>query len=85
MYSDGLRAGLPGFDPWQGQEIFIFFIPSRPALGFTQPSIPWVLEALPPRLKRTGSEADHSPQSTTEVKNGGAISPLTHTSPLSGA
>jgi hypothetical protein len=32
--------------------------------------------ALSPNLKRPGPEADHSPPSTTEIKNGGAIPPL---------
>jgi hypothetical protein len=30
------------------------------------------------RVKRPGREADHSPPSSAEVKNGGAISPLLH-------
>lgn len=33
QYSDGLRSGHPGFDFWQGQEIFLFCTASRPALG----------------------------------------------------
>jgi hypothetical protein len=82
IYSDGLRAGGPGFDSWLGHEIFLFSTSSRPALLSTQPPIQWVLEALYPGVKRSGSEADHSPQSTTEVKKGGAISPLTQTSSL---
>jgi hypothetical protein len=32
--------------------------------------------ALLPGIKRPGLEADHSPPSTAEVKNGGAIPPL---------
>jgi hypothetical protein len=31
-------------------------------------------------VKRPGREADHSPPSSTEVKNGGAIPPLPHIS-----
>jgi hypothetical protein len=31
-----------------------------------------------PGVKRPGCEADHSPPSSTEVKNGGAIPPLLH-------
>jgi hypothetical protein len=31
-------------------------------------------------VKRPGREADHSPSSSVEVKNGGAIPPLPHTS-----
>jgi hypothetical protein len=33
------RAGRPGFDSRQGQEIFLFATVSRPALGPTQPPI----------------------------------------------
>jgi hypothetical protein len=33
---------------------------------------------LPPEVKRQGREADHSPPSSAEVKNGGAIPPLPH-------
>jgi hypothetical protein len=36
--------------------------------------------ALSPRLKRPGREADHSPPSSAEVKNGGAIPPLPYMS-----
>jgi hypothetical protein len=38
-------------------------VPSRPALGFTQPPIKWV-----PGVKRQGREADHSPLTSAEVK-----------------
>jgi hypothetical protein len=33
-------------------------------------------ELFPEGVKRPGSEADHSPPSSAEIKNGGAISPL---------
>jgi hypothetical protein len=33
-----------------------------------------------PGVKRPGLEADHSPPSSSDVKNGGAILPLPHTS-----
>jgi hypothetical protein len=46
----------------------------------TQPPIQWVPGALSPGVKRQGREADHSLPSSAEVKNGGAISPLLHTS-----
>jgi hypothetical protein len=43
QYSDGLRAGWPGFDSRQGQTfIFLYSIPSIPALGPTRPPIQWV-------------------------------------------
>jgi hypothetical protein len=41
---------------------------SRTALGLTQPPIHWVPEALSLEVKRPGSEADHSPPSSAEVK-----------------
>jgi hypothetical protein len=61
-----LQDGQPGFDSQQGQDM-VFSIVSRPALGPPQ-SIKWV-----PGMKRDGREADHSPPSSAEVKNGGAI------------
>jgi hypothetical protein len=38
-----------------------------------------------PGVKRPGREADHSPACSAEVKNGGAIPPLSHTSSWGGA
>jgi hypothetical protein len=40
---------------------------------------------LPPGVKRPGREADHSHPSSTEVENGGGMSPLPHTSSWRGA
>jgi hypothetical protein len=40
-----------------------------------QPPIPWVTDVNQP-----GREVDHSPPSSEEVKNGGAIPPLPYTS-----
>jgi len=42
---------------------------SRPDLGPTQPPIQWVPGALSLRIKRQEREDDHSPQSSTEIKN----------------
>jgi hypothetical protein len=71
-YSGGLQAGRPGFDSRQHQDIF-FSTVSRLALGPTQPHIiQRVLGALSSEVKRTGCEADHSPSSGAEIKNGGA-------------
>jgi hypothetical protein len=47
---------------------FLFSKSSRPALGFTQPPIQWVLGDLSPGVKRPGREADHSPPTSAEVK-----------------
>jgi hypothetical protein len=46
----------------------IFSMSSIPALGSTQPFIQWLLAALSPEVKRPGSEADHSPQVSAEIK-----------------
>jgi hypothetical protein len=83
--SEGLWAGRPEFYSPQRQDIFLYSTASRPALGPTQPSIQWVQEALSPRDKRLGHEADHSPSSSAEVKNGGAIPSLPRTSSWRGA
>jgi hypothetical protein len=56
--------------------IFLFFTERRPALGPTQPPIQWVPGALSPGVKLPGREANHSPPTNAEVKNGGAIPPL---------
>jgi hypothetical protein len=66
----------PWFNSRKGQEVFLYSTASRPALGTTHHPIKRVLGALTPWLKRQGHEADRSPPSTAEVKNGGAIPPF---------
>jgi Ni,Fe-hydrogenase I cytochrome b subunit len=56
------------FDSWWGLGIFLFTTTSRTALRPTQPPIQWVPGALSLGVKQLGSEADHSPPSTAEVK-----------------
>jgi hypothetical protein len=58
--SDGLGTKWTGFDSRQGQEIFLYFIASRPALRPTQPPIQWVPRALSTGIKRPEREAGHS-------------------------
>jgi hypothetical protein len=48
--------------------IFLFTTGSRTALGPNQPHLQWVPGALYLGVKRPGREADHSPPSSTEVK-----------------
>jgi hypothetical protein len=45
------QPGWPGFDPQQGQEIFLFSTAFRPALGPTHPPIQWVLGELSMEVK----------------------------------
>jgi hypothetical protein len=75
------RYGLDGPDliPSKGK-IFLFSTAYRPILGPTQPPIQWVRGALSHGVNRQGREADQLPPSSAEVKNDGAISPL---SPMS--
>jgi hypothetical protein len=57
----------------------------RPALGPIQPPIHWVLGTVSLGSKQQGDEADHSPPSSVQLKNGGTILPLPHTSSWLGA
>jgi hypothetical protein len=52
----------------------------RLALNTTQPPIRWIPGTLSPGIKQPGREADHSPASSAEVKNGEAIPALPHMS-----
>jgi hypothetical protein len=68
-----------GFEFRQGLGIFLFTTASRMALGPTQPPIQWVPGALSLEVKRPGREADHSPPSSTEVKNAWSCTFTPHT------
>jgi hypothetical protein len=76
-YIRGLQAGRPVFESWQRQNFL--FTASRPASRPIQPPIQWIPAALSPRLKQPGSEDDHSPPTSAELKNCGAIIPLLRT------
>jgi hypothetical protein len=56
----------------------VFSTAFRPALGPTQPPIQCVPGTLPPGVKRPGLEADHSPPSIDDVKNGRATALRPH-------
>jgi hypothetical protein len=77
----GLRARRLRLDSRKRQEIISHSTRSRVAPG--SPSlISNEYRVFLPRVRRQVREADHSPPSSAEVKNGGAISPLTHTSDI---
>jgi hypothetical protein len=69
------RGSIPG----RGK-ISVLSTATIPALGPTQPPIQWIPGALSLGVKRPGREADHSPPSSAEIKNGVAIPPLPHMS-----
>jgi hypothetical protein len=50
----------------------LFSTSPRPVLGLIQPPILWVTGLFLREVNRPGREADHSPPSNVEVKNGGA-------------
>jgi hypothetical protein len=84
-YSDWQRARRPGFDSRQRQEIFLcsqrpyqLWVPNGPLYNRYR-------GALSLRVKWRGREADYSPPCSAEVKNGGAIPRLPHSSSWRGA
>jgi hypothetical protein len=68
-----------GSIPVRGK-IFLFSTASRLTMGPTQSPTQWVPGALSLGVTWHGREADHSPSSSAEFDNGGAICPLPHTS-----
>jgi hypothetical protein len=67
-WATGWTIGVLGFDSRWALGIFLFTTVSRTALGPTQPPMQWVPGALSLGVKRPGSETDHSPASSVEVK-----------------
>jgi hypothetical protein len=60
--------GWTAEDSRRGQETLILPLTPTPALGLTEPLIQWASGAISSRVR----------ESSAEVKNGGAISPLPH-------
>jgi hypothetical protein len=56
-------------DRQRGRDFILFASASRLALWSNQLPMKWVPEDLSPGVKRPGREADHTPQSSAEVKN----------------
>jgi hypothetical protein len=68
-----------------GKGVFFFSVASRLGVGPTQPLTQCVPGAFSPEAKFPERETDHSPLSSAEVKNGGALTPHPHTSSWHGA
>jgi hypothetical protein len=83
-YSDGMdgRGSITG----RAKKFLPYSTASKPDLGLTQPPIQWVPGGGGSlRVKPLGRQADPSPPSSAEFKNGGAIPPLSHTLSWCGA
>jgi hypothetical protein len=78
-YSDGLRAGRPEFESQQGKD-FSLLHNVQSGRGAHPTSYPMGTGAISLGVKPPGCGADHSPPSSAEVKNVGAIPPLLHMS-----
>jgi hypothetical protein len=74
VYTFCKRAGRSGFDSRHGQ---YFFLHSVQTGSGAHPGS-YLMDTV--GVKRPGHEADHSPTSSAEVKNGGALPSLPHKS-----
>jgi hypothetical protein len=78
-YGNGIRVGGSGLNSRQEEQIFLYSTASRPDLGPTQHPIQWVLGGyFSPGVIWSWREADHSPPSSAEIKNVGAIPKFLH-------
>jgi len=64
------------FKSQQKQDIFLFSIMSRLALGPNQPPIQWLRGVLSPVVQHLRHKADNSPPSSTKLMNAWATPPL---------
>jgi hypothetical protein len=85
-YSNGYKYNMTVYKGWRAEVRFPtaqdFSLHSvQTDSGAHAASIPvGYMELFPRGVKRQGREADHSPPSSAEVKNGGAIPPLPYMS-----
>jgi hypothetical protein len=82
-YSDGLRVGRPVFDSRHGKFSLLHCVQS--VSGAHPASYPVATEGDFSGIKRPWREADPSPTSSVEVKNGGAVPTLLPISSCYGA
>jgi hypothetical protein len=74
----GWTTAETGFNSMQRQEIFLFSIIPRLALGPIQPPDQWVVGIVSPEIKQRVCEVAHSPPPIAKITNGGAIPPFPH-------
>jgi hypothetical protein len=58
-----------GFASHHGQDVYLFFKDSRPAVGSSQPPIQRELKALSSGIMQPGRESDHSVPARAEVEH----------------
>jgi hypothetical protein len=75
--SDRLRAGRSGFNSRQGKVLSLLHNIQAGSRA-NQPHIQWVPWTVSHGVNQRKRKADHSPPSSVEVKNSGAIPPLPH-------
>jgi hypothetical protein len=69
-----------GSVPGRGKRFSVFIIVQTGSVAHPSNPIQCIQGALAPGIKGPMREFDYSPPSSAEVNNGGAISPLPHTS-----
>jgi hypothetical protein len=74
-YRYGPRAARYDFDSWQGQN-FSLLHSVQTGSGANPAFYPMRTGSFSVRVKRPGCEANHSPPSSPEIRNCGAIPPL---------
>jgi hypothetical protein len=72
----GYGLDYPGSIPCR--QDFLLYVVQTVSEAPTQPPIEWIPGVISAGVKRPGHEADRSPPSSAEVRNGGAIPPLPH-------
>jgi hypothetical protein len=78
-YSEGLRAGRPGFNSGQGQNFPLLHSVQTGSVAHPAFCRMGTVGSFP-GVKRPGREADHPPPSSVQIRNDGVIPPLPYTS-----
>jgi hypothetical protein len=68
-FGSTVKYALSSWELIQSVKPLLFFIASRPTLGSDQPAMQWVTLGSFSGVKRSGSEADHLPPFSADIKN----------------